>query len=137
MLTENPKIKPTVQPAGGVQLPEFWKQVSEAIKEEFDDLVSDEKAQPATGHEAVGRMAEGDSRECEHGSVGGSMAYEGHQEGSEERRDTARRPSEPNERAMYRPAMNAEEMRRAVVMAEILKRPQDRMAEQARRWTAR
>jgi len=38
---------------------------------------------------------------------------------------------------MYRPAMNAQEMRRAVVMAEILKRPQERMTEQARRWSVR
>lgn len=126
-----PTVKPTVQPTGGnIQLPEFWQQVSRALKEEL----APEKNDP--GHEAVGKMAEGDSRECGHGSIGGSMAYEGHQEGRE-RKEIKPRPAAAPEASVYRPAMNAQEMRRAVVMAEILKRPQDRMAEQARRWSAR
>ena len=130
-----PTVKPTVHPAGSAGVPDFWKQISEAIKEEL----APEKpaaAQPAKGHEAAGRMAEGDSRECEHGSVGGSMAYEGHQEGREEKPVQRPRPAETASLA-YRPAMTAQEMRRAVVMAEVLKRPQERMAEQARRWSAR
>ena len=88
------------------------------------------------GHRAVGNMDEGISRECEHGSLGGSMAYESHEGGSRvQRAQTAY--DRQNETSLYRPAMTAQEMRKAVVMAEILKRPQERMAEQARRWSAR
>lgn len=132
-----PTVKPTVQPSGGsVQLPEFWQQVSRALKEE---LAPEKKTDP--GHETVGKMAEGDSRECGHGSIGGSMAYEAHDEGGR-MTPNVRTPATSGVRAQqnepaYRPAMNAQEMRRAVVMAEILKRPQDRMAEQARRWNVR
>lgn len=130
-----PTVKPTVHPADSAGVPEFWKQVSEAIKEEF----APEKpaaAQPVPGHEAAGRMAEGDSRECEHGSLGGSMAYEGHQEGREEKPMLRPRPAAA-QTPDFQPRMSAQEMRRAVVMAEVLKRPQERMAEQARRWNAR
>ncbi len=129
-----PTVRPTVQPTGeSVQLPEFWQQVSKALKEEL----APEKRDP--GHEAVGKMAEGDSRECGHGSIGGSMAYEAHEEGGR-MKPNVRTPapgSAQKAETAYRPAMNAQEMRRAVVMAEILKRPQDRMAEQARRWNVR
>lgn len=130
-----PTVRPTVHPAESAGVPEFWKQVSEAIKEEF----APEKtaaARPVPGHEAAGRMAEGDSRECEHGSLGGSMAYEGHQEGREAKPAVKPRPAAAPS-AAYQPRMSAQEMRRAVVMAEVLKRPQERMAEQARRWNAR
>jgi len=129
-----PTVKPTVQPTGGsVQLPEFWQQVSRTLKEELAPENSD------PGHEAVGMMAEGDSRECGHGSIGGSMAYEAHEEGGRMKpnvRTPAPGSAQKTEPA-YRPAMNAQEMRRAVVMAEILKRPPERMAEQARRWNVR
>lgn len=136
--TIQPTIRPTVAPAAdGGQTGPFWQQVAEAMKQEKD------AAKQVPGHGAAGRMPEGVSRECEHGSVGGSMAYEGHQEGRNEPRKDKRpvpiardRQSDPEE-TLYRPAMNAQEMRRAVVMAEILKRPQERMAEQARRWSAR
>ena len=87
------------------------------------------------GHRAVGNMDEGISRECEHGSLGGSMAYAGHTEGAE--RSKTANPAMPAFEPMQRPVMSAEEMRRAVIMAEILKRPQERMAEQSRRWNAR
>ena len=130
-----PTVKPTVHPAESAGVPEFWKQVSEAIKEELaPEKMS--SAQPAPGHEAAGGMAEGDSRECEHGSLGGSMAYEGHQEGREEKPVIRPRPAAA-QTAACQPRMSVQEMRRAVVMAEVLKRPQERMAEQARRWNAR
>jgi len=87
------------------------------------------------GHRAVGNMDEGISRECEHGSLGGSMAYAGHTEGAE--RSKTANPAMPAFEPMQRPVMSAEEMRKAVIMAEILKRPQERMAEQSRRWNAR
>ena len=86
-------------------------------------------------------MNEGDSRECEHGSVGGSMAYGSHEGGRPVSQIKPGRTiydrKDEGVAAMYRPAMNAQEMRRAVVMAEILKRPQERMADQARRWNVR
>lgn len=111
----------------------FWKKVSDMLAEK-------ETGSDVQGHEQVTSMPEGNSRECEHGSVGGSMAYGGHQGG----RVTANIParskfedSKAEDYSMYRPAMNAQEMRQAVVMAEILKRPQERMAEQARRWSVR
>ena len=134
MRSTQPSVQP-VQPArtetkvpGGVQQT-FWQQIGDVLRE----VSPEEKG--AKGHEAVSAMAEGDSRECEHGSVGGSMAYESHQGG----RITADRPLAKREepQAAVSPALTAEEMRRAVVMAEVLKRPQERMAEQARRWAAR
>jgi hypothetical protein len=91
--------------------------------------------QKHSAHAAVGSLAEGTSRECDYGSLGGSMAYS-HADGE----GAAKRPAAITEQPMqeeYRPAMTAEEMRRAVVMAEILKTPQERMAEQARRWNLR
>ena len=130
-----PAVKPTVSAPAETQPSAFWREISDLLK---DAPVPE---QPAKGHEAPGRMREGDSRECEHGSIGGSMAYGGHQEGSEKRNQQPaknaydRQNEHPS--SLYRPAMNAQEMRRAVVMAEILKRPQERMNEQARRWTAR
>ena len=93
------------------------------------------KTEVPAGHRAVGNMDEGISRECEHGSLGGSMAYAGHTEGAE--RSKTANPAMPAFEPMQRPVMSAEEMRRAVIMAEILKRPQERMAEQSRRWNAR
>lgn len=125
--TVHPTVQPTEKPA---QIPDFWQQMSKKFGEQAGTPA------PQTGHEAAGSMAEGDSRECEHGSIGGSMAYEGHQEGRE-KKEVRPRPAAAPAAAAYRPAMNAQEMRRAVVMAEILKRPQERMAEQARRWSVR
>lgn len=131
-------IQPTVRPAEPVSVPSagtFWQQLTEALREEQKPAEKKQAEAMPSGHEAAGRMPEGDSRECEHGSIGGSMAYEAHQEGRERKQkslDTA-----PEQESMYRPAMNAAEMRRAVVMAEILKRPGERMAEQARRWSVR
>ena len=125
--TVQPMVHPTEKPA---DIPDFWQQMSRAFGQTAETEAAD------AGHEAVGKMAEGDSRECEHGSVGGSMAYEGHQEGRE-KRESKPQPAAATAASAYRPAMTAQEMRRAVVMAEILKRPQERMAEQARRWSAR
>ncbi len=92
------------------------------------------------GHEAVAFMPEGNSRECEHGSIGGSMAYESHQGGRtapEEEKRLGRFVETQAIDSLYMPTMNAREMRRAVVMAEILKRPAERRLEQARRWSVR
>lgn len=129
-------VKPTVAPAQPTVTPagmDFWKQISGML-----DEVEEEKT-AVKGHEQVTAMPEGNSRECEHGSVGGSMAYTSHQEGKDavqKKRvpDMQRRQTETPS-SLYRPAMTAQEMRQAVVMAEILKRPQERMAEQARRWS--
>ena len=120
----------TADPTDVSQPGNFWQQFGRVVQEEEQNR----------GHEAVGRMAEGDSRECAHGSVGGSMAYKGHTEGGTDKktgRSAQNAGEKPGADVLYRPAMNAQEMRRAVVMAEILKRPQERMVEQARRWTAR
>ncbi len=95
------------------------------------------KGNVPVGHRAVGNISEGASRECEHGSLGGSMAYSGHTEGTERVKQTPAKPAAPTFEPLQRPGMSAEEMRRAVIMAEILKRPQERMAEQSRRWNAR
>lgn len=124
--------KPTVVPAQPTAAPgntDFWQQIA--------GLLDEEEAPAADkGHEQVTIMPEGDSRECEHGGVGGSMAYDSHQEGKVSSEKKRREPApQPETDTLYRPAMNAQEMRRAVVMAEILKRPQERMAEQARRWS--
>ena len=128
-----PSIQPTIHPSQEeAPLPDFWKQMSKHFNEE----IASEKKE--AGHQAVSGMAEGESRECEHGSVGGSMAYEAHQEGGEMKARPAAAPASAHKPvSAFAPAMNAQEMRRAVVMAEILKRPQERMAEQARRWNVR
>lgn len=92
------------------------------------------KTQKHDGHAAVGSLAEGTSRECDYGSIGGSMAYT-HTDGEAEgRRTIAVQNTQSEPQTAYCPAMTAEEMRQAIVMAEILKTPQERMAEQARRW---
>lgn len=131
----------------------FWEQVMDALDDELDDESknrprSERRATVApapaptanrtsnrshTGHEAVGSLAEGASRECDYGSIGGSMAYT-HSDGAQEMRRTTAVESIQSEQSAARPAMTAEQMRQAIVMAEILKRPQERMAEQARRW---
>lgn len=106
----------------------FWWQMAEAVKKELE---GEEKV---NGHETISQISEGESRECEHGAVGGSMAYDSH-EGGRMIQDAPEQRSDEWETETYRPAINAEEMRRAVIMAEILKRPQERMTEQARRWS--
>ncbi len=140
--TVQPTVKP-IQPTGS-----FWGQMMDALEEAENEVkrmpqtasVKPAAAKkPATtyhkGHAAVGSLPEGTSRECDYGSLGGSMAYT-HTDGAPA---AQRKPVEKDAQAeeIYRPAMTAEEMRRAVVMAEILKRPQERMAEQARRWNLR
>lgn len=125
--TVHTTVRPTEKPA---EIPDLWQQMSKRFGEQAEAMKRDE------GHEAVVKMVEGDSRECEHGSIGGSMAYEAHQEGGE-KKAVKPRPAAAKPVSAYRPVMNAQEMRRAVVMAEILKRPQERMAEQTRRWSVR
>lgn len=126
-----PTIRPTVHPTESMSpVPDFWKHVSEALSEEPAEK------KPDAGHGTAEMLAEGDSRECEHGSLGGSMAYEGHAEGRDKKAAGRLRAAE-YEGSVRRPVMNAQEMQRAVVMAEILKRPQERMNEQARRWSVR
>ena len=92
-------------------------------------------------------LTEGDSRECDHGSVGGSMDITSHMglgeefEHAETRVKVNVRPSQAaakeETKAATRPVaeMTAEQMRQAVIMAEILKRPSERFA--GRRWAAR
>ena len=65
------------------------------------------------------------SRECEHGVVGGSIAGDAHE--GEEKHAVKRSPeTHPVELEPLRPRINARELRRAVVMSEILKRPCER-----------
>ena len=92
-------------------------------------------------------LSEGDSRECDHGSVGGSMDITTHMGRGEEfehaetrvkvnvRPSAAAAKEETTAAARPIPEMSAEEMRQAVIMAEILKRPSERFA--GRRWAAR
>ncbi|MBQ8953934.1 MAG: hypothetical protein IJ048_07435, partial [Clostridia bacterium] len=95
-------------------------------------------------------LAEGDSRECDHGSVGGSMDITTHM-GTGDEFEHARQQVETRVKVNVKPSrtaqeetaataraipeLSAEEMRRAIVMAEILKRPAERYA--GRRWAAR
>lgn len=67
---------------------------------------------------------EGTSRQCEHGAVGGSIKEHAHEGAPKAKRAT----DEPEQQAAYRPRprLDARELRRAVVMAEILKRPCER-----------
>jgi len=106
---------------------------------------------PAQGQQMQMNLPEGNSRECKHGSVGGSMPIKSHSEGTNEPRIRVQaslsggtkegsihvQAPPAGQMEPVRPVMSAEEMRRAVVMAEILKRPQERMAEQSRRWSVR
>ena len=71
-------------------------------------------------------FGQGESRECEHGVVGGSIAGDAHE--GEEKHAVKRAPdTHPvDEEPLLRPRMNARELRRAVVMSEILKRPCER-----------
>lgn len=70
-------------------------------------------------------FGQGASRECEHGVVGGSIAGDAHE--GEEKHAVKRSPeTHPVELEPLRPRMNARELRRAVVMSEILKRPCER-----------
>ena len=71
-------------------------------------------------------FGQGTSRECEHGVVGGSIAGDAHE--GEEKHAVKRVPDTypVDEEPLLRPRMNARELRRAVVMSEILKRPCER-----------
>ena len=76
----------------------------------------------------LGALSEGDSLSCEHGAVGGSMGFNGGHEGSDQRLKAPEAQLTHAQWAASVPRMSAEEMRRAVVMAEILKRPGQRRA---------
>lgn len=147
--TVRPAVQPTIHPTVSVpQSPaadqgSFWQQIGDALQKELG-IDTD-----GADHGRRSPMNEGDSRECEHGAIGGSMPY-GEHEGNKKPADqksaaaAVKRPVRTEydrkleaNASLYRPAMNAQEMRRAVVMAEILKRPQERMSEQARRWSVR
>lgn len=80
--------------------------------------VEEERREPGLG--------QGESRECEHGVIGGSIAGDVHE--GEEKHAVRRAPeTQPVELdAPLRPRLNARELRRAVVMSEILKRPGER-----------
>lgn len=69
---------------------------------------------------------EGESRQCEHGLAVGSIQEDAH-EGEAVAPQTAQREPLPAQRMPApRPRLNARELRRAVVTAEILKRPCER-----------
>lgn len=118
-----------------------WQQVS------MSELLGQAKAQPESvsakmqdGHGVVKNLSEGDSRACEHGSLGGSIAYDSHEGGRvapQEIKRLGRFVATEAVDALYEPSMDVRQMRQAVVMAEILKRPAERQAEQARRWGRR
>ena len=96
-------------------------------------------------------LTEGDSRECDHGSVGGSMditTHMGQGEAFEHARQQVQTRVKVNVKASRSatkeetsaaarpiPEMSAAQMRQAVIRAEILKRPAERFA--GRRWAAR
>lgn len=118
----------------------FWQQMSEMLSQTAAQPESAPQPAPEDGHGAVSVMPEGDSRACEHGSVGGSIAYESHEGGRvapEEIKRLGRFVATEAEDARYEPFMDARQMRQAIVVAEILKRPAERRAEQARRWNLR
>jgi len=95
-------------------------------------------------------LSEGESRECDHGSVGGSMDITSHA-GMGEEYERAKPEVQPLVRtsaSSARPAaepdampadsitrMTAAQMRQAVIMAEILRRPSERR--RAGRWSVR
>lgn len=90
---------------------------------------------------AIPEQENGSSRECEHGSVGGSMDITTHEGGTDFEHATVKvkahvrpelRRDDENTVINTVRRLNAEDMRRAVVVSEILKRPEERMRE--RRW---
>lgn len=89
------------------------------------------KASPAAARAPLGAQSvgEGESRECAHGVTGGSIS-EDHRHEGEALRPRPRQFAAPELRAApceaARTRLSAREMQRAVVMAEILKRPCER-----------
>ena len=89
-------------------------------------------------------LGEGESRECDHGSVGGSMDITSHA-GMGEEFEHAQPLAKPNVKPAYAMAedaalqsptkLTAAQMRQAVIWAEILRRPSERW--QGGRWTTR
>lgn len=90
------------------------------------------KASPAAARAPLGAQSvgEGESRECAHGVTGGSISEEHRHEGealrprSRQFSGSELQAAAPREAARTR--LSAREMQRAVVMAEILKRPCER-----------
>lgn len=90
------------------------------------------KASPAAARAPLGAQSvgEGESRECAHGVTGGSISEEHRHEGealrprSRQFSGSELQAAAPREAAGTR--LSAREMQRAVVMAEILKRPCER-----------
>ena len=83
-------------------------------------------------------LTEGDSRECDHGSVGGSMDITSHQGDVNENVSHQRVAISWDDKGaqLISPSrISALDMQRAVVMAEILKSPRERYAN--RRWPRR
>lgn len=153
------QAKPAARPAAPVKSAQPAQPAAEPVQ-------SAVPVQPQVLNEsdyARADLDEGDSRECDHGSVGGSMDITSHAGMGDEfvhaqqmvkttvatsvktqvkvRRDDMP-PEEPEaeeaqpDNAAIRSAaasMNAEQMRQAVIMAEIMKRPSERF----RRWPAR
>ncbi len=125
--------QPSVQPSYTPAQPQ-----SEAAQS-YDDGMLDESDR------AREDLTEGESRECDHGSLGGSMDITSHA-GMGEEFEHARQQATPNVKPAYAAAaesapmqsaskLTAAQMRQAVVWAEILKRPSERW--QGGRWTAR
>lgn len=109
-------------------------------QEILKDELTRETVLPESDH-AVQHMDNGSSRECEHGSVGGSMDITTHEGGTDFEHATVKvtahvRPEfrEHDEDTVIGTVrrLDAGDMRRAVIVSEILKRPDERMRE--RRW---
>ncbi len=129
-----PVVKPTVQPIAEPAQAAFAPAAADAAAA---DGLLDESDRARTD------LVEGESRECDHGSLGGSMDITTHMgQGAEyERAQVQVKPSRSDETADAPAALvsitklTAAQMRQAVIVSEILKRPAERM--QGRRWAAR
>ncbi len=116
----------------------------EPEEEETEEEEAEEEAEEEELPEsdlAIPEQENGSSRECEHGSVGGSMDITTHEGGTDFEHATVKvkahvrpelRRDDENTVINTVRRLNAEDMRRAVVVSEILKRPEERMRE--RRW---
>lgn len=103
-----PRPWPEAQPPGAAEVP-----------------VQATQLEPSAWEAREKGFGQGESRECEHGVVGGSIPGDIHE--GEEKHAVRRAPeARPVKQEPLRPRMDARELRRAVVMSEILKRPSER-----------
>ena len=131
--------QPTVKPSYAPEQPAAEAAAPSSPADGYSGGILDETDRARTD------LDEGDSRECDHGSVGGSMDITSHA-GMGEEFEHARPQAKPNVKPAYAAAadsaplqsaakLTAAQMRQAVVWAEILRRPSERW--QGGRWTAR